>query len=360
VAANDDEDEMDVDEECRHDEQSFRHRAQRMLESVGLASDNVDRYGGSSVDVDSKLRGKVDKFLNRLLGLKLSEQQQLFDFFSSTFDAVVMQKRAEGTFDEGVVNLKAQHLTEVSCEHLHTDKLSGATTTITTLKLDRGVSWDAALKRMEEQKEITASIQERQEQRDEEEAEAMARAEGVGVDALIALGRRRRQRDDDDDETLGGFIVSDGEEEEEEEHVSDSDDDSGSGGSSKAKGKKGKKGKNDTKGKKGKKGSSKKGSSKKGDSSVIKYTARQRKPFGAYNGFWTSTRKYHNGEKKMILLALELPQSAGSRYNSARKFKTIRPHVGDQPVKEFFELSNNNEFVQLSSNLSRLRKVGVK
>jgi hypothetical protein len=64
----------------------------------------------------------------------------------------------------------------------------------------------------------------------------------------------------------------------------------------------------------------------------------------------------------MIMLALELPQSAGVRYNSARKFKTIRPHVGDQPVKEFFELSNNNEFVRNSSpsSLSSLRKVGAR
>jgi hypothetical protein len=87
VAAEDDEDEIDADEDM-HDEQSFRHRAQRMLESVGLASSDTNRWGSSSFDVDSKLRGKVDKFLNRLLGLKLSEQQQLFDFFSSTFDAV--------------------------------------------------------------------------------------------------------------------------------------------------------------------------------------------------------------------------------------------------------------------------------
>jgi hypothetical protein len=175
-----------------------------------------------------------------------------------------MQKRAEGTFDEGVVNLKAQHLTEVSCDHLHTDKVSGATTTITTLKLDRGVSWDAALKRMEEQKEMTASIQQRQDKREAEEAEAMARAEGVSVSDLVSMPRRQH---DNDDETLGGFIVPDGEEGEEEDHASDSEDDIVSG-------------------KQARKQAGKQASKEDGGS-VIKYGAPKRRPFGAYNGFWT-------------------------------------------------------------------------
>ena len=177
-----------------------------------------------------------------------------------------------------------------SCDHLHTDKATGATTNVTKLKLDRGIDWKEALVKIKEADEIKEAIVRRQKERRKQEAIAVARAEGRELqhEGLVALGRGRAKArggkgrtsassryadDDDDDETLGGFIVND-----------DEDDDGGddSGGSSSS--------------------------------------ASGRKPFGGWNGFWQSNKHYRGDEKKkLILLAVELPQSAGVRYNSQRK-----------------------------------------
>jgi hypothetical protein len=68
-------------------------------------SDQGDGEGGGR-----RLDGAVDRFLNRLLGLKVDEQDALFKFFSDSFDATVALARVEGRFEEGIVNLRANHI----------------------------------------------------------------------------------------------------------------------------------------------------------------------------------------------------------------------------------------------------------
>ena len=87
--------------------ETFAERAGRMLAAMGVAEET--RWGGTRVD--PKLSGRVDTFLNRLLGLALGEQQQLFQYFSDMFDATVNQAQAAGTYDSGIVQLHGREVT---------------------------------------------------------------------------------------------------------------------------------------------------------------------------------------------------------------------------------------------------------
>ena len=45
----------------------------------------------------------ISKFLNRLLGLEVSLQNALFQYFTSTLDAVIQQAKRNGRYDEGIL-----------------------------------------------------------------------------------------------------------------------------------------------------------------------------------------------------------------------------------------------------------------
>jgi hypothetical protein len=87
----------------------------------------------------------VRRLLNRLLVLPIVAQQQLFDLFNATLSAEVRSAKAEGRFSEGLSelpgsNIRAEGPPQLLCQH------AGSTlgTYVTTLALDRGVSWEAA------------------------------------------------------------------------------------------------------------------------------------------------------------------------------------------------------------------------
>ena len=84
----------------------------------------------------------VTKFFNRLLGATVEMQGILFGYFSAIFDADVAQARRTGTHDEGVSDIRGQVTLEgeptVVCKSL------GLSTTLYQLKIDRGLSWEAA------------------------------------------------------------------------------------------------------------------------------------------------------------------------------------------------------------------------
>lgn len=48
-----------------------------------------------------EMRGRVDRFLNRILGLAIKDQALLFQYFNSTYDATVAASKSAGTFDDG-------------------------------------------------------------------------------------------------------------------------------------------------------------------------------------------------------------------------------------------------------------------
>ena len=45
----------------------------------------------------------ISKFLNRLLGLEVSLQNALFQYFTNTLEAVIQQAKRNGRYDEGIL-----------------------------------------------------------------------------------------------------------------------------------------------------------------------------------------------------------------------------------------------------------------
>ena len=90
----------------------------------------------------------VPRFLNRVLALDVEHQNALFDHFVDLFDQTVRYAKANGTFDEGVTDIKALAIRIAkSVRVVHTDEITNAQTTHYTLKIDvpsKAVSFDEA------------------------------------------------------------------------------------------------------------------------------------------------------------------------------------------------------------------------
>ena len=75
---------------------------------------------------------------------------QLFAYFMETHEAEVLEAKARGTFDEGVVSLTAESVT-MSAGYprvVHTDEQSGATTQLCRISIDRGVTFQSVLDKL--------------------------------------------------------------------------------------------------------------------------------------------------------------------------------------------------------------------
>jgi hypothetical protein len=146
---------------------AFRAAARKALVSCGLATwaghvfpsqiqngtqpITISGIGSAGSSKRTRSGGKdVPRFLNRLLGVDVEMQTDLFAYFSATFDARIMVAKTSGSFDDGVVSLKAESLsvTPGFPSRIHTCPISGAETHVMSLELDRGVSFEAALARL--------------------------------------------------------------------------------------------------------------------------------------------------------------------------------------------------------------------
>lgn len=134
---------------------AFRAVARKALVGVDLAgwtgyvTPASIASGDAYISVPEKQQG-VPRFFNRLLGVEIELQQQLFTYFTETFDALIVTAKSSGKWDDGVVSLKAESISAVPGfpTRIHTDPNSGAETKSLKLMLDRGVPFDVALKRL--------------------------------------------------------------------------------------------------------------------------------------------------------------------------------------------------------------------
>lgn len=128
----------------------------------------------------------VKKFLNRIAGLDVSRQNLVFSLFMSTLDDVITDAKATGEFEGSVEDIRASNVTmKNNPEVIAVDTSCGASTELTRLILDRGVSFD---------KMVQTIIQETPAKETSEADNAMAEEES----------------DDDNDEGLckSGFYIS--------------------------------------------------------------------------------------------------------------------------------------------------------
>jgi hypothetical protein len=114
------------------------------LRDIGLLARNHD----GCEEVRKEDLYNVPRFLNRVLALDVEHQNALFDHFSDLFDQTVRYAKANGTFDEGVTDIKALAIRIAAPPRVvHTDEMTSAQTTHYTLEIDvpsKAVSFDDA------------------------------------------------------------------------------------------------------------------------------------------------------------------------------------------------------------------------
>jgi hypothetical protein len=100
----------------------------------------------------------VTRFMNRVLGMPVHMQCKVFAHFSAQSDMLIKQAKEAGTYDDGVVDLCAR-VVRVRGEPqvVQTEKDSGAAARYIELELDRGMSWDAALRERDFRKSIAGA-----------------------------------------------------------------------------------------------------------------------------------------------------------------------------------------------------------
>jgi P-loop containing NTP hydrolase pore-1/C-terminal domain on Strawberry notch homologue len=114
------------------------------LRDIGLLVRNRD----GCEEVRKEDLYNVPRFLNRVLALDVDHQNALFDHFVDLFEQTVRYAKANGTFDEGVTDVKALAI-QIAKPPLvvHTDEITNAQTTHYTLEIDipsKAVSFDQA------------------------------------------------------------------------------------------------------------------------------------------------------------------------------------------------------------------------
>jgi len=87
----------------------------------------------------------VNKFLNRLLGMKVEVQNGLFDYFMQVFRWVVMTAKAQGRADPSIETVSGESVNQKSPpEVIYRDDASSALTMHYALELDSGLSYASA------------------------------------------------------------------------------------------------------------------------------------------------------------------------------------------------------------------------
>ncbi|EIE19331.1 hypothetical protein COCSUDRAFT_19644, partial [Coccomyxa subellipsoidea C-169] len=118
-------------------------------------NDNVAEEGGTAVTQGATIikdLGDVRRFLNRLLSLPVARQNLLFTYFTCTLAAEIRAAKAEGRYFEGVSDLGGSHVSKVEPETLWVDPYRGLRTLRHDLTIDRGLSFEAACRRLEHER----------------------------------------------------------------------------------------------------------------------------------------------------------------------------------------------------------------
>ncbi|XP_069557110.1 protein strawberry notch homolog 1 isoform X2 [Brachyistius frenatus] len=112
---------------------------------IGVGLINVeDRSGTLTLDKDYN---NIGKFLNRILGMEVQQQNALFQYFSDTLAAVIQEAKKNGRYDMGILDFGSgdEKVRKVDCRKFLTP---GYTTSghveLYTVSVERGMSWEEA------------------------------------------------------------------------------------------------------------------------------------------------------------------------------------------------------------------------
>ncbi|CAG05292.1 unnamed protein product, partial [Tetraodon nigroviridis] len=112
---------------------------------IGVGLINVEDMSGIlTLDKDYN---NIGKFLNRILGMEVHQQNALFQYFSDTLAAVIQEAKRNGRYDMGILDLGSgdEKVKKLDCRKFLTP---GYTTSghveLHTVSVERGMSWEEA------------------------------------------------------------------------------------------------------------------------------------------------------------------------------------------------------------------------
>uniref|UniRef100_H2YSL2 Uncharacterized protein n=1 Tax=Ciona savignyi TaxID=51511 RepID=H2YSL2_CIOSA len=88
----------------------------------------------------------IFKFMNRMLGMEVEHQNGLFLFFTDTLNAIVQDAKRSGQFDQGIVDLGAESQNVEVVKSKDFPVSSGGRVSLQTVQIERGISWNDALR----------------------------------------------------------------------------------------------------------------------------------------------------------------------------------------------------------------------
>ncbi|XP_072908101.1 protein strawberry notch homolog 1 [Hemitrygon akajei] len=119
---------------------------------IGVGLINMeDRSGLLSLDKDYN---NIGKFLNRILGMEVHQQNALFQYFSDTLNAVIQNAKKNGRYDMGILDLGSgdEKVKKLEVKKFLTPGYSvSGHVELYTISVERGMSWEEATKIWAEQ-----------------------------------------------------------------------------------------------------------------------------------------------------------------------------------------------------------------
>ncbi|XP_069475771.1 protein strawberry notch homolog 1 isoform X2 [Ambystoma mexicanum] len=114
---------------------------------IGVGLINVeDRSGILTLDKDYN---NIGRFLNRILGMEVHQQNTLFQYFSDTLTAVVQNAKKNGRYDMGILDLGSgdEKVRKADAKKFLTPGYStSGHVELYTISVERGMSWEDATK----------------------------------------------------------------------------------------------------------------------------------------------------------------------------------------------------------------------
>ena len=123
---------------------------------AAFARESVAAFRDAGLDLGGR-DTQINKFLNRLLGLPLKLQTQVFSYWHLIMDELIRDAKKTGKFQEGILDIGSELKLEKE-DILFDDTNSGTHTCLNKLVGDRGVSWSRAKQLLEEQSDPTAGF----------------------------------------------------------------------------------------------------------------------------------------------------------------------------------------------------------
>mmetsp|Transcript_11231 Transcript_11231/g.27797 ORF Transcript_11231/g.27797 Transcript_11231/m.27797 type:complete len:1266 (+) Transcript_11231:163-3960(+) len=121
---------------------AFLGQAAEALKTLNFSKSDATKSGEKSL---------LRTFLNRILGVPVKLQNQIFSLFQDLLQAHIRVAKMNNTYDEGIVDIAATAVNLVSEEVIYRDSKSEAPTILAHIQGDRGVSFEQAVKLLQAQ-----------------------------------------------------------------------------------------------------------------------------------------------------------------------------------------------------------------